>query len=331
MLKQLAIPLVFVAGLIAYKSQSSFLTLQGVWDSGTLAGRPQVVAFGNFSGVTVLERSANYFVVIWPAMVFGILIGAAVRAFVKPDVILRMFAGRAAKTQLVAGMAGAPLMLCSCCVAPVFTAVYERSQRLAPSLAVLTASPSLNPAALALTFLLFDTAIAAARLTMAIVAVVLIGPAIERLFPQSGLSPISDQPRKSAELEGSGLTRFLNSLGWIALRTAPVFVAGVLSSMLLVEWLPGDLFVSSGARLLALLIVSAVAVPLALPTFLEIPLALSLLAAGLPTGAAAAFLFVGPAVNLPSLFAVSRSAGWKVAAALSAMIWMVGVMIGSLL
>ncbi|MBI4473270.1 MAG: permease [Acidobacteria bacterium] len=331
MLKQLAVPLVFVLGLIAYKSQSSVLVLQSVWTSGALAGRPQVVAFGGISGVTVLERSINYSMVIWPAMVFGILIGAAVRAFVKPDVILRMFAGNSVKAQLVAGVSGAPLMLCSCCVAPVFTAVYERSQRLAPSLAVLTASPSLNPAALALTFMLFDVSIAAARLTMAIIAVALIGPVIERVFPHTAVSPVSDLAEKTAELEGSSLTLFVNSIGWIALRTAPVFIIGVLSSMLLVQFLPTDLFATSGARFLALVVVSAIAVPLAMPTFLEIPLALSLLAAGLPAGAAAAFLFVGPAVNLPSLLAVSRSAGWKIAAAVSVMIWMIAVMIGSLL
>jgi uncharacterized membrane protein YraQ (UPF0718 family) len=42
-------------------------------------------------------------------------------------------------------------------------------------------------------------------------------------------------------------------------------------------------------------------------------------------GAAAALLFAGPAVNLPSLFTVAQSAGWKVAAGLGAMVWVVAV------
>jgi len=49
-------------------------------------------------------------------------------------------------------LAGAPLMLCSCCVAPIFTGVYERSARLGPSLGLMLAAPALNPAALILTF-----------------------------------------------------------------------------------------------------------------------------------------------------------------------------------
>lgn len=326
-----AVPLVFIAALIAYKSRASFSVLQRVWTSGTMTARPEIVGFGDFSGVTVLQRSINYFDVIWPALLFGILIGAAVRAFVSPNLLMRMFTGNGVKAQITAGIAGAPLMLCSCCAAPVFTAVYERSQRLAPSLAVLIASPSLNPAALALTFLLFDWTIATGRLAMAIIAVVLTGPVVGRVFPHLLLSPISSQPQKVAETQGSAAARFLQALGSMTFRTAPVLAIGVISSMLLVAWLPPSLFVSSGARLLTLLLAATIAVPLALPTFLEIPLAMSLLAAGLPAGAAAAFLFAGPAINLPSLFGVSRSAGWKVSVAVAAVIWMVAVMVGSLL
>ncbi len=70
-----------------------------------------------------------------------------------------------------AGAAGAPLMLCSCCVAPIFTAVYERSRQLGSALAVMLAAPSLNPAALALTFMFFAPGIAWIRLALALVAV----------------------------------------------------------------------------------------------------------------------------------------------------------------
>jgi uncharacterized membrane protein YraQ (UPF0718 family) len=73
-----------------------------------------------------------------------------------------------------------------------------------------------------------------------------------------------------------------------------------------------------------------IAVPIALPTFFEVPLALALLSAGAPAGAAVALLFAGPAVNLPSLFTVGRSAGWKVAAGLALMVWVVA-MAGALL
>jgi uncharacterized membrane protein YraQ (UPF0718 family) len=61
-------------------------------------------------------------------------------------------------------------MLCSCCASPVFSAVYERSRRLSPSLALMLASPGMNPASLALCFMLFPTQIAAARVLIASVS-----------------------------------------------------------------------------------------------------------------------------------------------------------------
>src|SRR6185295_4665881 len=134
---------------------SAIKVLQSSWSSGTIAGKPNVVAFGeHVSAIGAIERSANYFLVIWPALVFGILIAAAVRAFVSPQWIGRLLGERSMKTQIAAGLAGAPLMLCSCCIAPVFTSVAERSARVGPALGLMLASPSLNPAALTLTFML---------------------------------------------------------------------------------------------------------------------------------------------------------------------------------
>jgi len=61
---------------------------------------------------------------------------------------------------------------------------------------------------------------------------------------------------------------------------------GVIVSMVIVQSLPTNLFTSPGARFAAILITATLAVPLALPTFLEIPLSLSLLAAGFSLRAA---------------------------------------------
>jgi uncharacterized membrane protein YraQ (UPF0718 family) len=143
--------------------------------------------------------------VIWPALVFGLLISAAVRAFIPVAALSRLFDGGSWRAQVIAGASGAPLMLCSCCVTPVFSSVYRRSS----------------------------------RLTIAVAA--------------------------------------------------------------------------------------SLAVPLALPTFFEIPLAVAILAAGAPAGAAAALLFAGPAVNLPSLLTVGQVAGWKAMVLIASMVWLVAV------
>jgi len=320
-------PLLIAAALFVYKANSSIKVLRSTWVSGTIAGRPEVVNFaGQFSALTAVQRSVNYFLIIWPALVFGILIGAAVRAFVSPRVFERFARATTLKAQLAAGLAGTPLMLCSCCVAPIFRSVAESSGRLGPALGLMMASPTLNPAALTLTFMLFEPRIAGARLLLSLIAVLLIGPAVSRMFRHINVELESDVALEAY----SGLT-FFRSVVAVSLRTIPGLVIGVMASMLIVQWLPAQVFASPGAKFAAIVVTAVVAVPLALPTFLEIPLALSLLAAGFPPGAAVALLFAGPAVNLPSLWTVARVSGWKIAAISAALVWVLAVCGGLLI
>lgn len=328
------LPALFVAGLLAYKWEGSIKTIQKVWLSGLLSTRADVVALDKAIGFAAAGRTLNYFAVIWPALAFGILIGAAVRAFVPPEWLARAFSGRRLRGQLTAGAAGAPLMLCSCCVAPVFGAVYERSSRLGPSLALMLASPSLNPAALVLTFMLFSPNIAVARMLMAGSAVLFGGVLIERLFRNAAPIPIHrDQTAAYKTPKGFHeiASAFLRSLSYMVVRTIPALILGVICSMLLVQYVPKEFLSSSGFRYLAVVATASIAVPLALPTFFEIPLALGLLTAGAPIGVAAALLFAGPAVNLPSLLTLAKSTNWKIAMALAVFIWAIAVAGGLLL
>jgi len=321
-MKKVVIPLLIVCALFVYKANSSIKVLRSTWSSGTIAARPEVVAFGGQAlALNAVDRFVNYFAVIWPALAFGVMIGAAVRTFVSPG----WFAGFAIKkpvtAQLTAGLAGAPLMLCSCCVAPVFTSVAETSGRLGPALGLLLASPVLNPAALALTFMLFDSRIAAIRLVLALTAVLVIGPVIERLFRDVRYEKSRNKALPDDRVEENALSKFAKSFAAVSFRTIPALIVGVLVSMLIVESLPTGFLTSPGARVAAILITATLAVPLALPTFLEIPLSLSLLAAGFPAGAAVALLFAGPAINLPSLLSIARVSGWKIAAMVAVLVW----------
>ncbi len=161
-----------LAALVTYKASGSLATIARVQGSHTLAPRAEWLATAGASpAVRPLLRTANYFAIVWPALVFGVLIGGAVRAVVPSAWVARLFGDTSLRSQLVGGLAGAPLMLCSCCVAPVFAAVQERTRKGGAAGALMLASPSLNPAALALTFMLFTTEVALARLVMALLLV----------------------------------------------------------------------------------------------------------------------------------------------------------------
>ncbi|HEX8337941.1 MAG TPA: permease [Pyrinomonadaceae bacterium] len=318
--------LMTVGGLVAYKATGSLAVIGKVQATGALQPRFDLMAAG--AGA----RTLSYFNAVWPALLFGVLISGAVRAFVSPRWLAGLFGGGRVRSQVVAGLAGAPLMLCSCCVAPVFTSVYERSSRLAPSLALMLAAPSLNPAALFLTFLLFGGRLGALRLLAAAACVLLTGVLAERFFKVNPAAcPAGETLGSGGVTSVAGLAAsFARSSLKVAVQTVPLIVAGVFLSMLIARWLPVGWSGSGSAQVLAVLIVAAVAVPLALPTFFEIPLAFLLLGAGMPAGAAVALLVAGPATNLPSLLTVGRSTDWRVSLLVGTSVWALAAAAGLL-
>ena len=319
--------LIIAASLFVYKSAAAFAVIEKVQNTQTFQPRLNVLPIpGSALQLSLFARSVNYFAVIWPALLFGVLISGAVRVLDPPRWLTQRLGRGRARSQLAAGLAGAPLMLCSCCVAPVFSGMYERSSKLGPSLAVMLAAPALNPAALILTFMLFDYRIATTRLVVSACAVFFTGALIERFIK---VNPVQCTPAERGDTHQL-LWTFLRSCGQVAIRTLPLIATGVVISMAIALWLPIGALASSRGELVATIIVALIAVPLAMPTFFEIPLAFLLLSAGAPAGAAVAIMIAGPAVNLPSLFTIARSTNWKVAAAVALAIFLLAVLGGVL-
>ena len=187
-------------------------------------------------------------------------------------------------------------------------------------------APALNPAALVLTFMLFPCRLPR-RVVMSAVAV-FAGTALVARICGSGGAPIAHVLPHGApggEAAGPAVIRFVRSCVYVAGRTIPMLVVALSLGMAISEYVPAATFTSSSAKVVIIATTALIAIPIAPPTFFEVPLALGLLTAGAPAGAAAALLFAGPAVNLPSLLTVARSAGWKLAGGLVVMVWIVAV------
>src|SRR6266705_5082095 len=104
--------LVIVGALIAYKSSAALAVIGKVSATGVFTPRGNIIPRVCASYAGVLARTLSYFLVIWPALVFGILISAAVSTFVSPQWLSRLLGRRSLRSQVFAGLAGAPLMLC---------------------------------------------------------------------------------------------------------------------------------------------------------------------------------------------------------------------------
>ena len=239
--------LVIVGALIAYKSSTALGVIGKVSATGRFTPRGNVIPQVGASDAGVLTRTLNYFMVIWPALVFGILISAAVSTFVSPQWLSRLIGRRSLRSQAIAGLAGAPLMLCSCCVAPIFTGVYERSARLGPSLGLMLAAPALNPAALILTFMLFDYKVGVTRGAASVAAVLFTGMIADRIFARTEVH--CDVDDWQTEGRPADLLHFLQACARVSVRLLPVIVIGVLASMIIAQMIPVRTFDSTAARL----------------------------------------------------------------------------------
>ncbi len=322
-----------VAGLVGYKSYGGLKRIRELRATGSLRLSPETLQ--RPSGSELIATGAQtlaYLNIVWPALLFGVLISAGVHAVVTPQQLAAWFGQGVVKPQLSAAAAGAPLMLCSCCVAPMFPAVYRGSRRLGPSLAFTLAAPSLNPAAMLLSFLIFPLAVAGARLVLAIVLVVIVSALVAKVAgPVPVRAPAAGESPQPGDRVADILRAYLRSFGHITVRTVPWIILGIWVSMLVANRIPLEAFASGGPRVLIVTLVAAGALLLTLPTLFEIPLALSLLAVGAPAGAALAVLVAGPAINLASLLVIARSSHWKVAALIAAAVWTTAVAGGLLI
>src|SRR6266704_7064965 len=73
--------LVIVGALIAYKSSAALAVIGKVSATGVFTPRGNVIPRVGASEAGVATRTLNYFLVIWPALLFGILISGAISTF----------------------------------------------------------------------------------------------------------------------------------------------------------------------------------------------------------------------------------------------------------
>ena len=316
---QLLVLGLLVLFLVNYKGTAGINKIRQTQATGNLS-LPALQQASNTPTSSIRDAGA-YLKIVWPALLFGVLISAAVRTSLSRTPLQAIFGRGVVRDQVTGALAGMPLMLCSCCVAPIFPAIYQKTRRIGPALALALAAPSLNPVALTLSFILFPWRIAGGRLAMAL-TLVLIGSAFVARITRSSKLPINLREAEPDTKWPELFSSYAKSLFYIALRTVPLVVVGIWASMWIMRRLPlSTLGVTAGGHAFGIAIIAMIAVLLTLPSLFEIPLALSILAAEAPIGAAAVVLFADPAINLPSLLVIGRHSSWKVAVTLACLVW----------
>src|SRR5689334_2982875 len=97
--------------LMNYKGTAGINKIRQTQASGTL--KVPALQANSSSGASSFRSAGVYLKIVWPALVFGVLISAAVRTSISRTPLKGIFGRGAVRDQVTGALAGMPLMLCS--------------------------------------------------------------------------------------------------------------------------------------------------------------------------------------------------------------------------
>ena len=240
-----------------------------------------------------------------PWLLLGMAVAGVLHVALPPGFVKRHLTGRGDVFKAV--LFGVPMPLCSCGVIPAGVGLKKDGASSGAALGFLISTPQtgldsifVSAAFLGWPFALFKVAAA----TVTGLAGGLWANAGSAVAPRSALPP---QARRTWKQGLKFSIQVLRSIWtWI--------VFGVVVSAAIEVWLPPGVFndfaLTRGP--LALVTVLLLALPLYVCATASVPIAASLVAAGLPPGAALVFLLAGPASNVATMGAIRATFGTRV-------------------
>lgn len=267
-----------------------------------------------------------------PWMLLGAAIAGAMYAFLPPGLMQRLLGGKGAVWKSV--LVGIPLPLCSCAVIPVGLGLKRQGATSGASVAFLIATPQTGVDSVLVTAGLLGWPLALFKVATALVTGLAGGWLTDAVTPKKFALPILDRG-VSAFNDASFMARLHTGAAhaddlirsiwkWLVLG---VVVSAAITAFVPEDWLAGLGAYGGAAAMGAAL---AISLPLYVCATASVPIAASLAAAGLPTGAVIVFLMAGPASNAATIGAIYRGLGWRpLVAYLSTII--IGSIVGGML
>lgn len=272
---------------------------------------------------------------VW--LVLSFALAGILHDLLRPEILQRMLANRKISSIIRGTLSGMLLPVCSCGVIPLGLGLYYSGAYLGPTLAFMTATPIINPAALILAYGLLGPEIATIYLIGGFAVPILTG-VLGNAFAGSELQAPGVEGRQyhsetSAEKAGLG-RRVASGLHWgfmdLGVMVSKYVVLGVLLAGLILAIIPKNLIqeylgtpglISLGgiAVLGAVMYVCAVG---------HIPFIAALVASGAAPGVAITFLMTGAATNLPELLSIHRLIGPRAVGVYSLTLVATSVLIG---
>jgi uncharacterized membrane protein YraQ (UPF0718 family)/copper chaperone CopZ len=265
-------------------------------------------------GTAFINEMWQIIVELAPPLLLGLLLAGLLHVFLPRAWIRQKLNAPTLGSVLRAVLIGIPLPLCSCGVVPTAIGLKQQgaSRGAATGFLISTPQTGVDSILVSATFLGWPFAIF--KLAAAFVTGLIGGAAVNRWEART-LSPNNEQ--ELASVPRRSVLEVFRYAVFDLLALIDIWLAvGVVLAALLGVVLPPDFFAQHDwtRGILGMLVVLAVALPLYVCTTSSVPIAASLIAAGMPLGTALVFLMAGPATNIATLGAVWRGLGARVLA-----------------
>lgn len=245
-----------------------------------------------------------------PYLLLGFLFSGALHRWIREGWIESKLGKRGFKSIALASLVGVPMPLCSCGVIPVTASLRDKGASKGAAASFLTSTPQTGVDSILATYGMLGPVFAIYRVIVAFISGLAVGSLIDRFGhhdkPQTTPSriPQDTKPSWGASLRYGMVTMPADIAGSL---TIGFLLAGLISALApdnLLANLPGGVYAS-------ILLTTIIAIPFYICSTGSIPLALALIASGLPVSAALVLLIAGPATNIATIATMRKTLGGR--------------------
>jgi uncharacterized membrane protein YraQ (UPF0718 family)/copper chaperone CopZ len=250
-----------------------------------------------------------------PALLLGLLLAGILGVYL-PRRLVRAHLSRAGLGSSVrAALIGVPMPLCSCGVVPTAIGLRNQGASKGATASFLISTPQTGVDSVLVSASFLGWPFALFKLAAAFATGVLGGWLVDRFIAPDAQAGTSDEQGEDGQAANRGIGAVLRYALFDLLAAFDLWlVGGLLVAAAISTLAPPDYFhdLAWASGLGGMLLVLAVALPLYVCTTGSVPIAASLIAAGMPAGSALVFLMAGPATNIATMGIIYRTLGLRV-------------------
>ncbi|MDU8925806.1 FG-GAP-like repeat-containing protein [Alisedimentitalea sp. MJ-SS2] len=239
---------------------------------------------------------------------------------------------------------GTPLGVCVNCAAPIAKGMYSAGMRAETTLSAMIASPTLNIVVLTMLFSVMPPYMAALKIVLSLVIILLLIPFICRTLPEREIIPVDVSPPAFFGLDGpavgqapkpgiiaalvSVITAYFKNLWFVIKLTVPLMLLAGFLGALAATLLPHDLILGLPYAAWILIPLALVGVFLPVPIAFDVVVTGGLLGLGLSHGYVMVLLFTLGSFSVYSFLIIYQSVGRRAAWMLTGSVVLLGILGG---